>query len=496
MSISSKIFESVSFKNSNELKEGQKSEEFISQLKSDFSSIADGNTIAGYPTPDGAILNFTIDHKDDSKIAENIDKVVAELYPDYIANTNIDANDILDNVMVELSRKEDKPEGEDDFNEAGANVDIKAGLDIPDDLASSLGTAALMAASEEKECGKNKDKEKLEEIGPLAAGLLGAAAGGIATKMLSKEEDNPEEVNETTEIVVDDNGDVTVATDEENVTVAEELPCEDGDIACDGEEEIADRPADEVAPETVEPDESSVTEDDKCKDDKDCKYKKELKDVDKEISDFLEAAYAEEDLTTDEEKAVIDNAQEHPEDSGIVGAEPESENLEEIDPLATAALGAIAGNIATSAMSKKDESDEVKEGIATAIADDVNGAFEKTAKTANVPRQEFVKSLKNDKEVKESEEPASQVDFAHTQFEQVTNTIRTISELKAQDTENSLYTDLLRAYDDVQKILKDYINEQPVTTTETPAEAPAKETPAELPAEDIVDIENTEIEGE
>jgi len=446
MSISSKIFESVSFKTTKELKEGQKSEEFIADLKTALRSVANGNTIAGYPTPDGAILNFTIDHIEDSKIAENIDKIIAEIFPDYIANTNVDGDDILDNVMVEVSRKEDRPEGDEDVNEAGANIDLKAGVDIPDELAGTIGTA-LLAASEEKECDKNEDKEKLEELDPVTVGVIGAGLGAVAGSALTgmaKKNDESEEVTETTEIVVDDNGDITVATDEENINVVEEVPCEDGDIACDGEEEIEDEPNGEVAPETVEPDEDSV---------------KEAEDVDQEIKDFLESAYEEEELNEiGAEKEIVTG------DVPGLGNAEESDKLEEIEPITAgiigAGLGAVAGNLLT-------------------------------------------KGKKETEEITEEEVPASKADFAHTQFDCVTEVIKNISELKAQDTENSLYTDLLKAYDAVQKILKDYISEQPVTTTEVPAETPAEpveeptEVPEEVPSEEVVtDIENTEIEGE
>lgn len=101
--------------------------------------------------------------------------------------------------------------------------------------------------------------------------------------------------------------------------------------------------------------------------------------------------------------------------------------------------------------------------------------------------------------INEAEVPASQLDFKHQQLSKVQADIETIAELKAEDTSNDLYTNLLDAYDKVVEILSDAIAEDPVGTVidndevgleisdETEAEAPVEE-PA---TEEIVDIETT-----
>lgn len=68
------------------------------------------------------------------------------------------------------------------------------------------------------------------------------------------------------------------------------------------------------------------------------------------------------------------------------------------------------------------------------------------------------------KKLDEAEIPASQLDFKHEQLAKVQADIEVIAGLKAEDTSNSLYTDLLDAYDKVVEILTDAISEDPVGT--------------------------------
>lgn len=98
--------------------------------------------------------------------------------------------------------------------------------------------------------------------------------------------------------------------------------------------------------------------------------------------------------------------------------------------------------------------------------------------------------LNDSDSIQEVEAPASQADFAHTQFENITEQIRLLSELKANDTENELYTDLLSRYDEIQKLLKDYIGDQPVSLTE-PVESPVEEPIDGTDADTIQDTVDT-----
>lgn len=67
-------------------------------------------------------------------------------------------------------------------------------------------------------------------------------------------------------------------------------------------------------------------------------------------------------------------------------------------------------------------------------------------------------------ELTEEEVPASQLDFKHEQLAKVQADIEVIAELKAEDTSNDLYTDLLDAYDKIVEVLTDAIAEDPVGT--------------------------------
>lgn len=98
-------------------------------------------------------------------------------------------------------------------------------------------------------------------------------------------------------------------------------------------------------------------------------------------------------------------------------------------------------------------------------------------------------------ELKEAVVPASQLDFKHQQLAKVQDDIKVISELKAEDTSNDLYTKLLDSYDKIVTILTDSIAEDPVgtvvgdgfdtglETTEEPIEEPVNE-PTEEPIEE------------
>ena len=67
-------------------------------------------------------------------------------------------------------------------------------------------------------------------------------------------------------------------------------------------------------------------------------------------------------------------------------------------------------------------------------------------------------------ELIEKEVPASQLDFKHQQLAKVQDDIEIIAELKAEDTSNDLYTNLLDAYDKIVEILTDAIAEDPIGT--------------------------------
>lgn len=78
--------------------------------------------------------------------------------------------------------------------------------------------------------------------------------------------------------------------------------------------------------------------------------------------------------------------------------------------------------------------------------------------------QRSIGSLDESDTINENEVPASQLDFKHEQLAKVQSDIEVIAELKAEDTSNDLYTDLLDAYDKVVEILTDAIAEDPVGT--------------------------------
>lgn len=79
-------------------------------------------------------------------------------------------------------------------------------------------------------------------------------------------------------------------------------------------------------------------------------------------------------------------------------------------------------------------------------------------------KQRSIDSLGESDTINENEVPASQLDFKHEQLAKVQSDIEVIAELKAEDTSNDLYTDLLDAYDKVVEILTDAIAEDPVGT--------------------------------
>ena len=101
----------------------------------------------------------------------------------------------------------------------------------------------------------------------------------------------------------------------------------------------------------------------------------------------------------------------------------------------------------------------------------------------------------------EAEVPASQLDFKHQQLSKVQADIESIAELKAEDTSNDLYTNLLDAYDKIVEILTDAIAEDPVGTvvdndevgleiSDEPTDEMAPE--SEIPAEDEIEISDEE----
>lgn len=72
--------------------------------------------------------------------------------------------------------------------------------------------------------------------------------------------------------------------------------------------------------------------------------------------------------------------------------------------------------------------------------------------------------LDESEELVEDEIPASQLDFKHQQLAKVQSDIELIAGLKAEDTSNDLYTNLLDAYDKIVEVLTDAIAEDPVGT--------------------------------
>lgn len=94
-------------------------------------------------------------------------------------------------------------------------------------------------------------------------------------------------------------------------------------------------------------------------------------------------------------------------------------------------------------------------------------------------------------ELTEDVVPASQLDFGHQQLAKVQADIELIAGLKAEDTSNELYTDLLDAYDKVMKVLSDYIAESPAGTvigqdnSTLDTGEPVEEMPTEETEEDI-----------
>ena len=105
---------------------------------------------------------------------------------------------------------------------------------------------------------------------------------------------------------------------------------------------------------------------------------------------------------------------------------------------------------------------------------------------------------------------ASQLDFAHTQLAKVQADIQSVSDLKAMDTSNKIYTDLLVAYDKIVEILSKEIANQPIgTVLGTDAEAvglgdeeivvPAEDEAIEEPVgtdADLPPVEGEEVEEE
>lgn len=65
--------------------------------------------------------------------------------------------DFKNNEFKTLNESEDKKKKS--VKEAGANLDISAGVDIPDDLASGIGMALLASEDEKKECDSKDKKE-------------------------------------------------------------------------------------------------------------------------------------------------------------------------------------------------------------------------------------------------------------------------------------------------------------------------------------------------
>lgn len=125
-----------------------------------------------------------------------------------------------------------------------------------------------------------------------------------------------------------------------------------------------------------------------------------------------------------------------------------------------------------------------------------------------IGKQRNIKPVEESEELIEDEVPASQLDFKHEQLAKVQSDIEVIAELKAEDTSNELYTDLLDAYDKVVEILSDAISEDPVGTVvgsdkeetgltidadDSKVNIDIDDTNEEIPSEEIPDEEFEEI---
>lgn len=113
-----------------------------------------------------------------------------------------------------------------DLDEASADLNIGASVDLPDDVVGAAAGALL--ASEECEQKPVEEGEKLDEIGPLAAGLIGAGVGAVGGAMVSNAMNKQEEDEET-------EGEPIEEPVEDEVEPTEEPECE----ACEDEERIA-----------------------------------------------------------------------------------------------------------------------------------------------------------------------------------------------------------------------------------------------------------------
>lgn len=183
-----------------------------------------------------------------------------------------------------------------ELEEASADLNIGAKVDLPDDVVGAAAGALL--ASEEGE------KKKLDEIGPLAAGLAGAAVGAVASNLMSKNETNEaeEEEVETDTEVIDEPAEEPV----EEPVEGETEECE----ACEDEEKIvsilADEDNKELSPEdlaklildSIKPEEEheecpedegeAECADGECDTESDDKVNIEMIDEAEEIKEYLE----------------------------------------------------------------------------------------------------------------------------------------------------------------------------------------------------------------
>lgn len=90
---------------------------------------------------------------------------------------------------------------------------------------------------------------------------------------------------------------------------------------------------------------------------------------------------------------------------------------------------------------------------------------EDTSDDLEEPVEDNIDNIQEESEnLTEDVVPASQLDFGHQQLAKVQSDIELIAGLKAEDTSNELYTDLLNAYDKVMKVLSDYIADSPAGT--------------------------------
>ena len=166
MSISSKIFESVSFKSRNEIKESQESERFLADVKTSLRALADGNAIEAYNMPNGGSFYFTVDKREDSNIDKNVLEVLSKEFPEYDINVSLEDEDVRTDVIIDMTRKDEAMNEDVTITADGEGVELTTDepVEIVQTEEHTEGVAEVVPAEEVIEENATEDYFGTEEI--------------------------------------------------------------------------------------------------------------------------------------------------------------------------------------------------------------------------------------------------------------------------------------------------------------------------------------------